>query len=72
MVTAALTTLEVQERLAALKALLQDVGPTIAKCLTKLVLSSSNKKPTPAEALKFLAAELVAVVSELRDRFERN
>jgi hypothetical protein len=54
-----LTQADVQERLACLKELLQDVGKDIAAALTQLVLQ--RKKPSREDALKFLAARLASV-----------
>ena len=55
----ALTKAEVEESLAALRALLQEIGPTISKALTQLVLQ--NRRADKAEALRFLALKLATV-----------
>jgi hypothetical protein len=57
-----LTASEIEEHLAGLKSLLQDVGPVISKALTQLVLHRGPGATTDkAEALRFLALQLASV-----------
>lgn len=56
----AFTVAEVQAHLAALKELLQEVGPTISQALTELVLQRG--RATKVEALRFLSTKLAASV----------
>jgi len=59
----AFTTVEVQQHLDALKELLNEVGPTISRCLVELIVGNNNgRRITKAEALQALA-KLAIVVS---------
>lgn len=61
----ALTSAEVEEKLTALRELLQEIGPIISGSLTQLILREGEAPASKTEALKFLASHLATVRNDL-------